>query len=108
MDSRYIFQAKPRRVKTPPTVFVAAVTRVGVMRTESSRVRKQTDRKSKTVYIAPNICFWDGNMGKRVVGQAKPRFEFCVYIANHTLRSDSALERLKKICEENGSGRLRD
>jgi circadian clock protein KaiB len=43
-------------------------------------------------------------MEKRVSGRAKPRFEFCVYIANHTLRSDLALKRLKKICEENVPG----
>ena len=43
-------------------------------------------------------------MGKRVSGRAKPRFEFCVYVAKHTLRSDLALERLKKICEENVPG----
>jgi circadian clock protein KaiB len=43
-------------------------------------------------------------MGKRVSGRAKPRFEFCVYVGKHTLRSDLALERLKKICEENVPG----
>jgi circadian clock protein KaiB len=37
-------------------------------------------------------------------GRGKPHYKFSVYIANHTLRSDSALERLKKICEENVSG----
>jgi circadian clock protein KaiB len=37
--------------------------------------------------------------GKTKFGRGKARFEFCVYIANHTLRSDLALERLKKICE---------
>jgi len=37
-------------------------------------------------------------------GRGKARFEFCVYIANHTLRSDSAPKRLKKLCEENVPG----
>jgi circadian clock protein KaiB len=40
-------------------------------------------------------------MGK---GRAKPRFEFCVYIAKHSPRSDWALERLSKICEEKVPG----
>jgi circadian clock protein KaiB len=40
-------------------------------------------------------------MGKQVSCRAKPRFEFCVFIAHHTSRSDLALERLKKICDEN-------
>jgi circadian clock protein KaiB len=34
----------------------------------------------------------------------KASFEFCVYIAHHTLRSDLALKRLKKICEQNVPG----
>jgi len=37
-------------------------------------------------------------------GRRKARFEFCVYIAHHTLRSDLALKRLKKLCEENVPG----
>jgi circadian clock protein KaiB len=41
-------------------------------------------------------------MGKP--GRGKPHYKFSVYIANHTLRSESALERLKKICEEKVSG----
>jgi circadian clock protein KaiB len=43
-------------------------------------------------------------MGKQVLDRAKARFEFSVYIANHTLRSDLALERLKRICEEKVPG----
>ncbi|MCU1239815.1 MAG: circadian clock KaiB domain protein [Candidatus Acidoferrum typicum] len=43
-------------------------------------------------------------MGKQVLRRAKARFEFCVYIAKHTLRSDLALKRLKKICHENVPG----
>lgn len=34
----------------------------------------------------------------------KASFEFCVYIAHHTLCSDLALKRLKKICEQNVPG----
>ena len=41
-------------------------------------------------------------MGKP--GRGKPHYKFSVYIANHTLRSDLALKRLKKICEENVPG----
>jgi circadian clock protein KaiB len=37
-------------------------------------------------------------MGKP--GRGKAHYKFSVYIANHTLRSESALERLKRICKE--------
>jgi circadian clock protein KaiB len=48
--------------------------------------------------------FGERDVRKSGSGRGKARFEFCVYSANHTLRSDLALERLKKICEENVPG----
>jgi circadian clock protein KaiB len=36
--------------------------------------------------------------------RGKAHYKFSVYIANHTLRANSALERLKKICEEKVPG----
>jgi circadian clock protein KaiB len=56
------------------------------------------------VYTAPAIFFWEHDMGKRVLVRGKAHYKFSVYIAKHTSRSDSALERLKKICEENVPG----
>jgi len=37
-------------------------------------------------------------------GRGKAHYKFSVYIAKHTLRSELALKRLKKICEENVPG----
>ena len=43
-------------------------------------------------------------MGKLGPSRGKAHHKFAVYIANRTSRSDLALERLKKICEDNVPG----
>src|SRR5258708_39684100 len=60
-------------------------------------------RENHTAYTVRCI-FLEGDVAKPGSGRGKAHFEFCVYIANHTLRSDLALKRLKKICEENVPG----
>ena len=55
----------------------------------------------------PTLCciyLLEADVAKPDSGRRKARFEFCVYIAHHTLRSDLALKRLKKLCEENVPG----